>query len=52
MKALANHDGHDTCVAIEKKYGVYGYPPEIVTAELQAAAEQEAQDNSQFGVGA
>ena len=36
----------DGCIAIEKKYGLFGATPEIVTtelAELKEAAQQSAQ---------
>lgn len=30
---------HLTCVAIEEKHGLHGYPPELVTVGLAAAAD-------------
>lgn len=33
------HDDFETGVAIEHKYGLYGYPPEMVSAGLTAAAQ-------------
>ena len=38
-KALARFDGHMTCLRIEQKYGLDGYPPELVSVGLRAAAE-------------
>lgn len=29
----------DAAIRIEKRYGVFGYPPQIVSIALQAAAE-------------
>ena len=34
---LAGADG--ACLRIEEKYGLFGYPPEIVSVGLKAAAE-------------
>lgn len=31
----------DVCAAIEQKYDLYGYPPEIVTAALKAIDDGE-----------
>ena len=36
---MANHTG--TCLCIERKYGLEGYPPEVVTAGLNAACQGE-----------
>ena len=35
-----------TCCAIEKKYGLYGYPPQIVSVGLRAADEGRSVDDA------
>jgi len=37
-KAMIRND-LNTCVAIEQRYGLYGYPPELVSVGLNAACE-------------
>lgn len=37
-KAMIRNDLH-TCVEIEQRYGLYGYPPELVSVGLNAACE-------------
>lgn len=38
-RAMARLDGHATCCRIEQKYGLFGYPPELVSVGLRAAAD-------------
>ena len=38
-RAMTRLDGHETCYRIEQKYGLDGYPPELVSVGLRAAAE-------------
>lgn len=38
-RAMARLGGHMTCVRIEQKYGLHGYPPELVSVGLRAAAD-------------
>lgn len=38
-RAMARFDGHSDCYRIEQKYGLDGYPPELVCVGLRAAAE-------------
>lgn len=40
-RAMSRSGGWATCLAIEKRYELDGYPPEIVTAALTACAEGE-----------
>lgn len=37
-RAMAALNGHLVCAGIERKYGLFGYPPEIVSVGLRAAA--------------
>lgn len=37
-KAMIRND-LNTCVVIEQRYGLYGYPPELVSVGLNAACE-------------
>lgn len=41
LKAMTEFDSLDILCAIEKKYDLYGYPPEIVTHALNAASNGE-----------
>lgn len=34
-------NGHSTCVAIEKRWDLYGYPPSVVTNVLRRVAAGE-----------
>lgn len=38
-RAMARLDGHAICCRIEQKYGLFGYPPELVSVGLRAAAD-------------
>lgn len=38
FKAMASGN-HATCIRIEERHGLYGYPPEIVSVGLNAVAE-------------
>lgn len=40
-KAMTQVGGVDTCLAIERRYGLDGYPPSIVTQILSAGARGE-----------
>ena len=39
--AMRNGD-HDTCIAIEERHGLYGYPPELVSTVL-ASIDKDAE---------
>lgn len=40
-KAMAQPDGWNTCLQIERRYGLDGYPPEVVTTWMAAEIEKE-----------
>lgn len=42
-KAMISGD-FNTCVAIEQRHDLYGYPPEIVTVGLKAVADGQDMD--------
>lgn len=39
MQGMMMSGGHSLCLAIERRYGLDGYPPQIVTAALVAGAD-------------
>lgn len=39
VAATVKHDGYNTLVAIEQDWGLYGYPPAIVTSVLLAVSD-------------
>lgn len=43
LRALVEN-GHSTCVAIEQRWDLYGYPPSIVTNVLRRVAAGEDRD--------
>lgn len=45
-QAMSRSGGWTVCLAIEKRYGLDGYTPEIVTAALSAAAEGRDMDEA------
>jgi hypothetical protein len=44
-KAMIRND-LNTCVDIEQRYGLYGYPPELVSVGLNAACEGKDSDQA------
>jgi len=40
-KSMAQPNGWETCLRIERRYGLDGYPPEVVTTYLAAEVAEE-----------
>lgn len=44
MDAMMQHNGWQSALAIERRYGLDGYPPDIVSGALAAGARGEDMD--------
>ena len=44
--AMGRPNGWETCLSIERRYGLDGYPPEVVTTWMSAEIEKRGSGNA------